>query len=132
METVSSSVPPDESFDLVCEEREALLQDVGFWRYRDDWQIVPVPRQVTRRAPLGEWIAEMFGAILGFIVVVGAGYLTYWRWDVAWPCVLIPAVSWLLVCAMRRYVIQEAFLFVAVPSSLVYGLIGAVLLVMAA
>lgn len=132
MERVSSSAPPDNSFDLVCEERESLLEDVAFWRYRDDWQIVPVPPLASRREPFGEWIAEMFGAILGFIAIVGAGYLTYWRWDVAWPCVLIPALSWLLACALRRYVIQEAFLFVAVPSSLVFGLIGAVLLVMAA
>ena len=90
-----------------------------------------VPPRVTRREPLGEWIAEMFGAILGFITVVGAVYVTYWRWDVAWPCAVIPAVSWLLVWALRRYVIQQAFLFIAVPTSLVYGLIGAVLLVMA-
>jgi hypothetical protein len=131
MESVSGSVPPDKSFDCDC-QRDAPLDVGDFWRYRDDWQIVPVPPQVTRREPLGEWIAEMFAAILGFITIVGAAYLTFWRWDVAWPCVLIPMVSWLLVSTLRRYVIQEGFLFVAVPSSLAYGLIGAVLFVTAA
>lgn len=80
-------------------------------------------------AALHEGMAGLVGTVLGIVTIPGAVYLTFWRWHTAWPWVLIPAGSWLLVALLRRYVIGENLLLIAIPASMIYGVIGFVLLV---
>ncbi len=70
-------------------------------------------KEPGKLAALREGIARIVGTVLGIITIPGAVYLTFWRWDTAWPWVLIPAGSWILVALLRRYVIGNNLLLVA-------------------
>lgn len=79
----------------------------------------------------GYRLVYRLSGVLAAAAIPGAIYLTFFRWETAWPWLLIPLLSWLAVAFGSSRVIGQNMLIVAIPATMIYGVVGFVLLVRA-